>query len=112
MDSLNYVRNVLVTDPEMLEAWQNFTKDPSTLEESEYLRVQFFMQMLFGVYEKSYFAIRYDLLGESEWSRYEAQICIQLAYVAASPRALANLRTVVTPEFMKYMESECHIGSQ
>jgi len=111
MDSLNFVRNVLVTDREMLAAWQAFMQEPSTLDEPGYLRVQYFVQMLFGVYEKSYFASRYELLGDSEWSRYKTQICTQLAYVAASPRAIANLRTVVTPEFMRYMESECSTGA-
>jgi len=64
----------------------------------------------FSATGKSHFANQCDLLGESEWGGYKVQICTQLGYVTASPHAIANLRTVVRPEFMRYMDRECDAG--
>lgn len=108
MDSLNTVRALLVTDPTMAENFQAVDRGEwETLSENEQLRVRVLIEMFFGVYEKTYFAKKYGQIGESEWTRFQRQICIFNARAARNEGLTEWIRVVTTAEFFDYIQETC-----
>ena len=63
---------------------------------------------MFGVYEKAYYAFQYGHIGQSEWSRFDQQICIQYDHMVKGPPLLVeSLRRASTEEFLDYIEATC-----
>ena len=108
IDSLSEVRNRIVSDPDVARIWQAFQDNESgSLEGPDRTRLRQLVFWLFGVYEQSYFANRYGVLGSSEWSRFSVNVCFQYGLVLSSTTLVNGLRFVVTEEFMEYMEATC-----
>ena len=82
-------------------------KGTGTLDDADRMRARGYVEMLFGVYEKSYFTNQYGLLGSSEWSRFAIQICVQYRNVLSNPPLIDNMRIVVSTEFIRYIEASC-----
>ena len=107
IDSLNEWRMARVRNPEINRlaiAFFNSTVD--TLSDDDVALLLPYIQTLFGIYEKSYFAFKYGVLGASEWSRFSNQICLQHDRVIAQG---LSVFFSLTGEFVAYMEDECTV---
>jgi len=108
IEGLNSVRGYVVQDPELADIYVAYSEgDISNLTAGERQRLFLLVNMIFGNYEKSYFAYRYGVMGPSEWSRYEVQICVQLHRVEQIEGQREEVSSVVTAEFMDYAERLC-----
>ena len=104
MESLNVFRVDLARDPEFTRLWQS-RQDPGVLSEDDQFRLIMLEGSLWGIYEKSYYARQYELIGESEWSRFETQMCFQLD--SMSSQTWYEMRQVLTSQFISYAEGLC-----
>jgi hypothetical protein len=108
IEGLNSVRGHVVENPEMAEIYTAYMAgNTSNLTATERQRLFLFVNVIFGNYEKSYFAYRYGVMGPTEWTRYEVQICVQLDRVNQTEEQRAEVSSVVTPEFMDYADRLC-----
>jgi len=108
MQSLNDVRVVLANDPRMAANYLAVDRGEwATLPPDDNLRIRAWFEMLFGVYEKTYFAKKYGLIGESEWGRFQRQVCIQRDRVASNEGMTEWMQIVMTEEFFDYMTKTC-----
>ena len=111
IDSLNQSRIEMVKDPEIARFWHAFeTHQTDSLDELERFRLGTYINIVFGNYEKAYFARKYGILGESECSRYARQICVNQGRLRSTSDLRADMETVVTDEFTDYMVSMCADG--
>jgi len=58
------------------------------------------------VYEKAWFAFRYGIIGESEWSRFERLICVNSSSLRSNGLEQA-VRPQLTREFIGYVDGNC-----
>lgn len=108
MDSLNSVRALLVSEPTMAENFQVVDRGEwKSLPADEQLRVRVLLEMFFAVYEKAYFAKKYGQIGESEWTRFQRQICIFDSRIARNDGLTEWMQIVVTAEFFDYIRESC-----
>lgn len=113
IDALNATRVQIVSDDEHARLWLAYEAgEASKLEGIDRLQLNTTINMVFGNYEKAYFNHKYGVLGESEFTRYERQICINLERLNQLPDLKADLATVVTEEFLEYSERLCGTGLQ
>lgn len=89
----------------MNQLWSTFAAyETDSLNESELFDLRVLVLMLFGIYEKSYFASEYGVLGQSEWQRFEFQICRNFERVEV---AGITLFPALSEEFLEFMNAEC-----
>jgi hypothetical protein len=112
IDALNATRAQIIADDEQARLWLAYeTGQASNLESVDRLQLNTTINMVFGNYEKAYFNRKYGVLGESEFTRYERQICINFKRLDDLPDLKADMATVVTVEFLDYIESLCGTDS-
>lgn len=104
MESINQWRVELAKDAELTRIWRS-RENPAILTEDDQFRLIMLQGSLWGIYEKSYFAREYGVLGESEWSRFETQMCFQMD--SMSPQSWTGMVVSLTSQFMRYAESVC-----
>ncbi len=69
---------------------------------------------LWGIYEAAFFARERGVLGDNEWSRFEAMICferngpIAQALWEAEHKGLPPLSRSLTPVFIEYVDKQCN----
>ena len=69
-------RLTVARDPELAGTFGAYARGDYTFEsEAEDFRLQLLINTLWGIYENAYYAHERGLLGASEWSRFEGQIC-------------------------------------
>jgi len=108
MDSLNSVRAVVTSDAKMADNYLAVDRGQwAELSPDENLRIRVFFEMLFGVYEKTYFAKKFGHIGESEWERFERHVCLQRKRVSGNEGLLEAMQVVMTEEFFDYMNEKC-----
>ena len=108
INSMNDFRTRIIDDREIAGLWSaNQAGDLEGLDQPDQSRVGQLILMLFGIYEKSFYSQQYGVIGLSEWSRFEYQICRQYARVASSPFLVQNLEVAMTQEFLAYIYSSC-----
>ena len=108
IDALNATRTENFRDYEVARRWLAFQNgDVSELDEVEKIQLEFQISVVFQLYEKAYFNHRYGILDDSQWTRYDRQICVQWERVQPFPDYERNLRSVLTDEFFEYVESIC-----
>ena len=113
IDSLTQLRTEVVRDPELARIWQAFQDESrDALSEIDMVRLRLIVNNVFNIYEKSYFSYRYGLLGESEWSRFFNQICLQIQHARTFPGLMQSLHAVNTEEFMQYINDECRVAAR
>ena len=114
MEGLNRWRLTLAADPELVRLWaQHIQGQLEFREQARDPRLQLLLNTLWGVYENSYIANQYGLLGASEWGRFQRQICMR--YRSSSEfwnqvpegTVLTPVRGLLTEEFATYVESSC-----
>ena len=119
MEGLNQWRSMLSSDPELARLWASFMENGEVDQERvEEVRLQLVIVSLWGVYENAYYSNQRELLGPSEWNRFERQICTQYDRAGIYGRwsdspaeALVPLRTLLTEEFAAYVETSCQSGN-
>ena len=104
MESVNQWRAQLAQDPELLRIWQS-RGQPDDLAEIERGQLRFLIFWLWGIYEKSYYAHAYGIIGSDEWSRFEVQLCEQRTAMDRS--YWDNSANFLTPNFIEYVETLC-----
>ena len=108
IDSMNEFRALIVSDPEVAKIWQAYLDDETgSLDGLDTTRVSSLVLLLFGIYEKAYFAHEYGVMGASEWERFQFQICRQFGRVHALDEMTAALERTMTPEFVLFAERQC-----
>ena len=61
-------------------------------------------EALFQIYERAYFARKYETLGDSEWARYEKAIC-RIASFVDEDDFDARYGRYLTTDFIGFMKS-------
>ena len=108
INSMNDFRTRIIDDREIAGLWGAYQAgELEGLDQPDQSRVAQLILMLFGIYEKSYYAQQYGVIGASEWSRFEYQICRQYARVVSWQFLLQNLETAMTQEFLGYVYESC-----
>jgi len=106
MESVNQWRLELAKDPELARIWRS-RRDLAGLSEDDQLRLVMLHGSLWGIYEKSYYAREYGLLGQAEWSRFETTMCRQIN--SMNPESWSPMTVTLTPQFVSYAEGLCGI---
>lgn len=108
VDALNSFRADVARDDELAQLWLAYESgEAAQLEGLDRLQLNMVINLAFGNYEKAYFNHKYGVMGNSEWTRYERQICINLVRLKALPDLRADMATVVTNEFVEYIDDFC-----
>ncbi len=108
IDALNALRTEVVRDDETARRWLAYeTGQAGEFEGIDRMQLNNQINITFANYEKAYFNHKYGVMGDSEWTRYERQICINQERLKILPDLKADMATVVTDEFVDYMEGLC-----
>jgi hypothetical protein len=67
-------------------------------------RVRWQAQLVLRSYEKAFFARKYDVIGDSEWGRFERQLCV---HDARAQSAGIDPYPILASEFVDYIRNEC-----
>jgi len=97
--------------PELTRLFRLFANgEANTFNEIERQQFGFYLGGLWGVYESSFFAREYGILGEQEWGRFQGNACN--IYQTALPQELwLTMKNLMSEEFSMYIESECAPGT-
>jgi hypothetical protein len=110
IDGLISFESLISQDAELSEIWFTYIIDGAEavdgLQELQRRRLNLLITQLFRNYEKAYFAERYDLLGKSEWDRYERSVCLHYDR-AQSIGVLQFVRGVTSDVFAEFLEDTC-----
>jgi len=113
IDSMNDFRTRIVDDRDVARLWSAYQLgELDDLDQPDQARLAQLIIMLFGIYEKAYYAREYDVIGLSEWSRFEFQICRQYDRVRASSFLNRNLEVGMTEQFLTYISMSCAQGQE
>ena len=106
INSLMQWRSELAHDRDVTRLWQSiFNGEHENLDETDFERMMQIVANNLNIYEKAYFAREYGVMGQSEWSRFEAP-CRQ--YEAALLAGLTDiLNRIMTPDFIEYLDGRC-----
>ena len=110
MEDLNRWRAMLATEPELAELYIEDLRERGIDRGGEVddFRLGGVLTIQWAIYENAYYSNQNGLLGESEWSRFERQICSR--YDMDGDRwATGNVsaRRLLTEEFAEYVEDSC-----
>ena len=71
-------RTLLNSNPEVASLWDAFRRgEADALPGPDATRIRQFVILTYEAQQRAYYAWKYGVLGESEWSRFENQICGQ-----------------------------------
>jgi hypothetical protein len=113
IDSLIDVKALLAVDPGLAENYMAVDRGEwADLSPDEQFRIRVVFEMFFGVYEKTYFARKYGHIGESEWTRFQRQVCIHYGRVSRNPGMADTMRIVMTDEFFAYVTNTCNSNGE
>ena len=76
LDSVNDLEVSIAQDPDLsriYDAWLN--RSVASLDNAEAARLALLVVTLFRGYEKAFFAWQYEVIGDTEWSRFDRLIC-------------------------------------
>ena len=107
MNSLNEIDANLLRDQELNQiVLSYYLGSGSELTDIQRKQVQRYLVMLFRTYERAFYGRQYDLLGETEWVRFEVSICRNWNQ-AQSSRMLPPGNYLLTVDFTEYMTETC-----
>jgi len=109
LDSHNEVRGWIANNPDLASLYRAFLNDETaSVEEPLLTQLALLIVAIFGVFEKAYFAFQYGHIVQSEWTRFERQICIQYSLIGTGPPVLTrSMERSFTPELLGYIEQQC-----
>jgi CHASE1-domain containing sensor protein len=109
IDSMNQLRLELVRDADLARSAGAFFEridEEATVEDVKSYQLFSYVNTLFGVYEKSFYAYQYGVLAEREWARFERAACMQRS--RAIERGMwTSAENLYTDDFWNYLEAEC-----
>jgi hypothetical protein len=114
MESVNQFRLEIAKDPELTRIWQsqrellslNWVEQPQGSNGIDSTRAILLSGTLWGIYEKSYYAHQYGLIGTDEWARFELQMCSRMKDLGSEIwDRLA--RETLSPQFTEYARVLC-----
>ena len=82
-------------------------------EPGDAMAYQQIFESAFGVYEAAYYAWQKGVLGDAEWSRFDAAMCRNMGNAAIiwepNPQLVfsSGIKGVLTAEFVEYAERRC-----
>ena len=95
-------RLTIATHPELGAAILKLDNSDTDMNDLERKNAERAYQALFQIYERAYFARKYETLGDSEWARYEKPIC---RFASFMDDVDAQLGRLLTAEFVGFMKS-------
>ena len=101
IESLIDWRMQVVADDESL----GYMAEHWGVEEPSQLKKSLLLLSLWSIYEKTYFANQYDLVGPSEWQRFQYVICDN--YEKVPEYWEVQVGRFLASEFRTYIESTC-----
>lgn len=110
MNSVTEFRSLVISDPELADLWDTFRLDDQefeALERTDRTRLRQMVMMVFEAYQRAYYARSYGVLGESEWSRFEMQMCLQYERAKPVEEIFSAMDIVLAPEFRTFMQGTC-----
>ena len=110
LNSLNQWRDSISESREVAGYWTAFRSgDVDEFDDVDFTRLAQFIITLFTIYEHSYFSWQRDLIGDSEWERFEANICLQHGRIVVLPQLLAAYEGALTEEFREFVSDSCSL---
>ena len=107
IDSLMQWRSDLIQDREIASLWETYVSGNfDTLDSTDRIRLNQLVANIFNVYEKAYFAQEYEVMGSSEWPRFERMSCVQYAW-AVQNEMIPILDVIMTEQFMSFLKETC-----
>lgn len=109
IDSMNQWRLGLIDDPELVSLFGTFAErldENATKEEVQEFRLNLTLNIVFGIYEKSYFSTKYGVMAPEEWERFEGQACLNRTR-AIEEGLWENMEVLLTSEFANLLTAEC-----
>ena len=109
IDSINQWRLELIKDPSLVRSLGNFfqTADQGATDaEVELFRLNLALNVVFGIYEKSYYANKYGIMAPGEWTRFERQACLSRGR-ALELDLWSSMAALLTEEFADHLASQC-----
>jgi len=101
-------RGHVISDPEVADLWDAFQDlKYEELDRTSQTRVRQLVMLAFENYQRAFYAREYGVLGESEWTRFEFQMCYQHERLMTSEEHARVLSTVLTSEFWKFLTTNC-----
>ena len=111
IDGVIQQRSLIMQNPELSRLFQLYQDgEMHTLSEDDHLEARFLVFNLFNTFEKAYFSNAYGVIGDSEWERFDSQICNQMSSVDQNPGLFERIDGVLTREFSEYIRSTCTGG--
>ena len=94
-------RMTVASSPELLAAFVKDFNSDTNVSDAEKQGHQFALQAEWQIFERAYFAKKYETLGDSEWERYERSICGS----SSSMDVEAELGRYLTVEFVDFAKA-------
>lgn len=108
INSLNQWRDSIFQSREAAGIWEAFrTGEVDQLDALDMTRLVQTVSTIFGIYEHSYFSWERALIGDSEWERFETQICFQYERLIRVPRLVSGFELSFTEQFRTYVSDLC-----
>ena len=108
LNSLNQWRASIYESREVAEFWEAFRSgEEDELNNVDIARLTQFVINLFTIYEHSYFSWQRNLIGDSEWGRFQANICLQYGRIIRLPQVSAAYEGALTEEFRDFVSESC-----
>ena len=106
-------RSHVINNPEVADLWGAYMNlGYDDLDTTSKIRVSALVTLAFENQQRAYYARQYDVLGESEWSRFGRQICIQYPRVTSSEALTQYMQVVLTEEFWNFVVTTCESRDQ
>lgn len=94
-------RMTVASSPELTLAMLKNANSDSSMSDVERRSAERAFQAIWQIYERAFFARKYETLGDSEWMRYENAIC----RLAPLFDVDAELRRYLTADFVEFAKS-------
>jgi hypothetical protein len=95
-------RLTVATHPDLGAAMLKLGNPDTDMNDLERRNAERAMEALWQIYERAYFARKYETLGNSEWARYENAICRLASFVDDVD---ARMGRYFTTEFIDFIKS-------
>lgn len=106
IDRLNDWRANVIRDPEISRLYLTYSEATTDeLSPEDRFRLQVLLTSLWGVYETAFYSRDYGVLGPSEWSRFEVQICGHRGLNLAEWNRIVAPR--ISRQFRTFIEDSC-----
>jgi hypothetical protein len=109
INSLMQWRNEISRDREAAILWETYQSgEYDSLDPVDQSRMLQMAANGMNVYEKAYyFAREYDVMGESEYGRFERMACAHFGWANQNQEMIEVMDRIMTERFMSYLRETC-----